>query len=209
MNFNIYQTIKNRILFLEYAPGQMLNEKILAEEFRVSRTPLREALSRLEWERLVRVVPRAGNMVTSVEFQKMREVFQVRANIEGLIGRLATENISEDQILEMKQLAEECKKLSFNIDPKGLVNIDIRFREILNAASNNTTLKEISDYLYNITLRVWYMIFSNVNWPEEVKTEVNEIEETIEILLKRNALEAERFRQGVIINYVERIKNKF
>jgi DNA-binding GntR family transcriptional regulator len=51
MNREIYRTIKDRILFLEYKPGQILNENTLAEEFGVSRTPLREVLSRLVWAR--------------------------------------------------------------------------------------------------------------------------------------------------------------
>ena len=56
MNREIYRTIKNRILFLEYNPGQILNENTLAEEFGVSRTPLREVLSKLVWEHLARIL---------------------------------------------------------------------------------------------------------------------------------------------------------
>lgn len=58
MNIEIYTQIKDRILYMDYKPGEILNEKSLAEEFGVSRTPLREILTRLEWEKLVRVLPR-------------------------------------------------------------------------------------------------------------------------------------------------------
>jgi len=57
MNQQIYQKILNRILFFEYVPGQILNENALANEFGLSRTPLRDVLSRLEWEQLVKIIP--------------------------------------------------------------------------------------------------------------------------------------------------------
>ena len=144
MDPKICETIRKRILFLEYEPGQILNEKVLAEEFGVSRTPLREALSRLEWEKLVMIMPRAGSVVTSVEFQKLREVFQIRIYLEGLVGRLAAGGISDDDLREMKNIWEECKTLFTDSDRRQLVNIDIKFREVLNRAAGNSILKEIS-----------------------------------------------------------------
>jgi DNA-binding GntR family transcriptional regulator len=68
MNPDIYREIKRRILFLEYEPGQILNENVLAREFGVSRTPMREVLYRLSWEQLARIIARTGTMVTQIEF---------------------------------------------------------------------------------------------------------------------------------------------
>lgn len=209
MYSKICETIRKRILFLEYQPGQILNEKALAEEFGVSRTPLREALSRLEWEKLVMIMPRAGSVVTSVEFQKLREVFQIRINLEGLFGKLAAEGISDDDLTEMKNIWEECKTLFSDRNQKQLVNIDIKFRKVLHSAAGNSILEEISDYLYNMTLRVWYLVFDKVDWATIVDEEMKEIEETIQVLSKRDPQEAEAFRRNVIIKYVERIKDKF
>ena len=209
MNSKICHSIRDRILLLKYAPGQIINEKVLADEFGVSRTPLREVLFRLEWEKLVSIMPRAGAMVTQVEFQKLRDVFQIRVDIEGLVGRLAAERISDDQLEEMREIQEECKDLYANKKPGELVNIDMKFREVLNHATNNAILKEISDYLYNLTLRVWYLIFDKVNWSAEVEQEIDEIEKTIEILSLRDPPKAESYRRSVIIDHVERIKNKF
>ncbi|MGD2125841.1 MAG: GntR family transcriptional regulator [Desulfobacteraceae bacterium] len=209
MNSEICETIRKRILFLEYEPGQILNEKALAKEFGVSRTPLREALSRLEWEKLVKILPRAGSVVTSVEFQKLRDVFQIRVSLEGLVARLAASLISEEDLTEMKNICEECKSLFEDRSPQQLLHIDIKFREVLNRAAGNPILKEISEYLYNMTFRVWYLVFDRVDWASLVEAEMREIEETITILSHRDPQEAEAFRRNVIINYVERIKNKF
>jgi DNA-binding GntR family transcriptional regulator len=209
MKSEIYQKIKERILLLEYAPGEFINEKTLVDEFGISRTPLREVLYRLEYEKLVSIMPRAGTMITLVEFQKLRDVFQVRVNIEGLIGSLAAERISNDQLREMQKIEEECKSLFADKNIKQLINVDIKFREVFNQAANNQILKEISDYLYNQTLRVWYIVFEKNNFSTEVEEEMKEIEKTVEVFSHRDPQEAETFRRNVIINYVERVKNKF
>lgn len=108
MNYEIYRTIKDRILFLEYTPGQILNENILAEEFGVSRTPLREVFNRLEWEQLVKILPRTGTMVIEIEFQKMLNVFQIRFEIEELAGMLAGEHITDDHLEKIEKIRQEC-----------------------------------------------------------------------------------------------------
>ncbi|MBW2539794.1 MAG: GntR family transcriptional regulator [Deltaproteobacteria bacterium] len=66
MNHSVYSIIRDRILYLEYEPGKILNEKILAQEFGISRTPVRDVLNRLEWDQLVRIIPRTGSMVTEI-----------------------------------------------------------------------------------------------------------------------------------------------
>ena len=209
MKYEIYQKIKERILILEYAPGEFINEKTLVDEFGISRTPLREVLFRLEWDKLVTIMPRAGALVTQIEFQKLRDVFQIRVAIEGLIGRLASERITDDHLREIRNIQEECKNLPADENIRQFMNIDIKFREVLNNSADNPTLKEISDYLYNQTMRVWYMVFEKNNFSTEVKEEMKEIEETIEVLSQKDPQKAEKFRRNVIINYVERVKNKF
>lgn len=213
MNTKIYRAIKDRIRFLHYKPGKILNEKMLADEFGVSRTPLREVLYRLEWEKLVTIMPRTGAVITQIEFQKLRDVFQVRINIEGLIGSLATERITDNQLKQMQNIQDECQQLpaheSIQENIKDLINKDIEFREILNNAAENESLKEISDYLYNQTVRVWYMVFEKNNFSAEVEEESEEIKKTIEVLSQKDPQKAEAFRRNVIINYVERVKDKF
>ncbi|MFN2435685.1 MAG: GntR family transcriptional regulator, partial [Desulfotignum sp.] len=80
----MYQILRERILYMEYHPGQILNENVLAQEFQVSRSPVRNVLNRLEWEQLVRIIPRTGSMVTEIEFNKIMHVFQVRFECEVL-----------------------------------------------------------------------------------------------------------------------------
>jgi len=67
MNCTIYQTLRNRILYMEYPPGQIINEKIIGAEFGISRSPVRDVLNFLEWEQLVRVIPRTGSSAFALD----------------------------------------------------------------------------------------------------------------------------------------------
>jgi DNA-binding GntR family transcriptional regulator len=209
MNHKIYRIIKDRILFLEYKPGQILNEKTLADEFGVSRTPLREVLSRLVWEQLVRILPRSGTMVTEIEFQKMMHVFQIRFEIEELVGRLACEKITDNHLDNIDKIQKEGSQLLDRKSRKALVNIDFKFRDVLYDAANNPVLRDISQYLYDLTLRLWYIISDRGDWAEEVQPLLDEIKQTHEALSRGNPQEVGKLRSEFLIKHFARIRMKF
>lgn len=209
MNVEIYNQIRDRILFLEYQSGQILNEKVLADEFGVSRTPLREVLCRLEWEQLVRILPRSGTMVSEIEFHKMMNIFQVRLEIEALAGRLAAEMITPSHLESLAQLETDCEALIDQRNRKGLAAIDFSFRRILYDAGNNQVLRDISNQLYSLTFRIWFVIMGHGDWAEEVLAMANEIRTTHSVLSRRNPIEVGEARKSVLLRHVERIKRKF
>jgi DNA-binding GntR family transcriptional regulator len=209
MNIQIYSQIRDRILFLEYQSGQILNEKVLADEFGVSRTPLREVLYRLEWEQLVRILPRSGTMVTEIEFHKMMNVFQVRLEVEALAGRLASELMTPNHLESMEQLERDCETLIDQRNQKGLAEIDFSLRRILYDAGNNPVLRDISNQLYNLTFRLWFVIMGRGDWTEEVLAVANEIRAIRSVLARKNPNEAGEARKSLLLRHVERIKRKF
>jgi DNA-binding GntR family transcriptional regulator len=207
--FDIYQILKERILFLEYPPGRMLNERALTEEFAISRTPLREALNRLEWEGLIRILPRTGSIVSELEFEKIVRAYQIRLEIEGLVCRLAAENISDEHLAEIDRVEQDCRKLLDQKDIKKLGKIDFRLRDILYGASNNPLLRDISDYLYNITIRLWYFVYERGDWKEEVSAYLDEIVLTKKVLAEKDPVKAGETRRSCLAMHIERIKNRF
>lgn len=80
-----YTVIKNRIMSIEYPPESMLNEVALGNELGVSRTPVREALNKLESEMLVTIFPKRGTMVAPINFDVVRDVFQIRKLLEPFV----------------------------------------------------------------------------------------------------------------------------
>jgi DNA-binding GntR family transcriptional regulator len=210
MNKNLLKTIRDRILYMEYSPGQILNEKELAKEFGVSRTPVREILNRLEWEQLVRILPRSGTIVTQIELQKMIHVYQIRFETEEMIGRMAAANITDDQLEEIRNILTECNNLFEKNDRRYLINLDLRFREVLYSATNNPMVRDIGQYLYNLTLRVWYGIFNRGDWAGEVREFANNnIGKTYDALSRRDVQESGKARQMFISGYLDRLKSKF
>ena len=85
----IYRTLRDRICLLEYPPGTRLSEEELAEEFAISRTPVRRVLARLEAEGLVEARHGVGTIVTDVELEALAQVYQLRLELAVLIGRLS------------------------------------------------------------------------------------------------------------------------
>ncbi|MFH1140007.1 MAG: GntR family transcriptional regulator [Pseudomonadota bacterium] len=209
MDYKIYDTLRQRILFMEYPPGTILNEKTLAAEFGLSRSPIRDVLNRLEWAGLVRVIPRTGTLVSEVEFRKMMEVYQVRLEIEGLVGRMAAEQITDGHLDQIRETAEECRKLFSDRNRRRLIGVDMKFRLVMYDAANNEPLKEISQHLYDQTLRVWFSFFDRSDWRVEVQGMLDEITQTHQVLASRAPLEAARVRQHFLQNYLDRLKGKF
>ncbi len=205
MNKKIYNTIKDRILNLQYEPGQSLNQKELAAELGVSQTPIREIFLRLEWEKLVSILPRIGIHVTQIDIKELKEVYQTRILIEGELSRMAAQNISDSQLEEMKKLLESCKKIKGERTRERLVELDKKFRDIVFGAASCRTLQDISELLYNQTLRVWHLTFNESDIMSEVEMENKEIEKTIASFAKREPNAAQDLRREIIMAWVGRL----
>ena len=213
MNEKIYTTVKDRILFLEYAPGQILNEHVLAKEFGVSRTPMREILNRLEWEKLARVIPRTGTMITEIEFQQMMNIYRARFEIEGLAGRLAAEGFTETHAQKIEALRQECITLAQGTDrqsdKKKLARLDLRYRNILYQAVNNPVVTELSQGLYEQTFRLWFITLDSGDWKKEIQAVVEELKTVNTVLSQRDPQKAYELRRALLVAHFDRIKTKF
>lgn len=209
MNHKIYQEIKRRILFFEYAPGEILNEKIMAMEFDVSRTPVREVLLRLEWERLVTIIPRAGIIVSKVEFHQLREVFQTRAPLEGFLARLATAQIKEHHFQQMEEILVNCRKITHDSSKKALLEVDMAFRNVIHDAANNLSLREVSDHLYFQTQRLWHLIFDKMDWNLLLDDEIEYMRRSIATFKEKDLDRAEAYRKEVVFTDLNRVRNIF
>lgn len=94
-----YQVLKDRLVDCLYEPGTLLNEAQLATELGLSRTPIREAISRLEMEGFVKTLPKKGIYVTDISFQDVIQVFQTRLEIEPIALRLASGRLPKEMLL--------------------------------------------------------------------------------------------------------------
>jgi len=209
MNRHMYQILRKRILYMEYQPGQILNENVLAQEFQVSRSPVRNVLNRLEWEQLVRIIPRTGSMVTEIEFNKIMHVFQVRFECEVLEIQLAANQLDESHLIRLKEIKERCTALFDNKDRKAMTAVDADLRNLIHDAAGNPVLKEISDRLYTQTFRLWYGAMDKGDWSEEVFSMVEEIGNLSDLIHARDTKSMGPFRRKVLTDHFDRMRRKF
>ena len=209
MKESVYKTIKSRILLLGYQPGDPISENTLAKEFGLSRSPLREILLKLEWEQLVKSVPQTGRIVSEINFEQMMNVYRVRLLIEPLVGMLAAEFRTDDHLKQLKKLANECRKLSNRKNIPALVEISFQFRDVLHQAAGNKELTFVSEYLFNMTHRVFYLVAAKGEWREEVRLLADEITHVLAALTKKNPEKAAQLRQEALELYLDRIKHMF
>lgn len=209
MNKTIYQALRDRILYMAYPPGQILNEKMLGEEFGTSRSPVRNVLNRLEWEQLVRIIPRTGSMVTEIEFGKIMHVFQVRFECEVFENQLAGDRLNQSHLPMLADIKKRCDALLDNKERKSLAAVDTAIREMIHDAAGNPVLKEVSDRLYTQTFRLWYVVMDKGDWNEEVRCMAEEIDELSDLIRKGNTRHLGEVRRKRITNHFERLRQKF
>ena len=133
----VFQTLRQAILKGELKPGERLMEIQLAQKLGVSRTPVREAIRKLELEGLVLMIPRKGAEV----------VLEVRAALEELAVCDACENITEEQILALKEAADNFQAALESDDLVKCAETDMAFHEIIYSATNNKRLLQILNNL--------------------------------------------------------------
>ena len=107
----VFNTLRKAILRGELKPGERLMEIQLANKLGVSRTPIREAIRKLELEGLVLMIPRKGAEVAQITEKNMQDVLEVRKALEELSVQLACERITPEQVEEMKMAAEDFRKV--------------------------------------------------------------------------------------------------
>ena len=124
-------------------PGEWLKENDLADELLVSRTPVREAIRKLEQEGYVVTVPRRGAYVASVSIRDINEIFEIRAALEALACELAAERITEEEQERLERLLVAIGRAIEEHDMERIVQTDIEFHELLYQAARNERLLAI------------------------------------------------------------------
>ena len=143
----VFQTLRQAILRGELEPGERLMEIHLAERLGVSRTPIREAIRKLELEGLVVMIPRRGAVVASITEKDLKDVLEVRQTLELLAAEVACERITPELLEELRTAASEFHRLKNSQDVTELAAADVRFHDIIYEATGNARLINILNNL--------------------------------------------------------------
>jgi len=137
----VADSVERLILTGELAPGVKLNEAVLADRFRVSRGPLREAFRLLEESGLIYQEKNRGAFVRVVELSEASELYDVRAGLDATAGRLLAERISAQQLMVLRQLTDQMKRVDSD-DVAQFHSLNLEFHDQLVAMTGNLTLIE-------------------------------------------------------------------
>jgi len=158
MRQNIYALIRDRIIHQDFKPGDPLNENKLAEEFQVSRTPVRETLHRLSSEGLVTITPHLGARVSEINLRDFRELIEFRIILERGAARLVSRNATEKDIEAMTQLRHKLESEQTN-DLDRLTDLDTEFHLIIRQSTHNRLLQrqmEVVQIKFTWVMRLIY-----------------------------------------------------
>lgn len=139
----VFHTLREAILRGELKPGERLMELQLAAKLGVSRTPIREAIRMLEQEGLAVTIPRKGAEVAKMTEKDMRDVLQVREALDELAASIACEQMTAEQLDELKTTMREFEEYTKTGNVKKIAEADVKFHDIIYQATGNPKLVNI------------------------------------------------------------------
>lgn len=176
----IFNTLREAIIVGELKPGERLMEVQLAEKMGVSRTPVREAIRKLELEGLVNMVPRKGAHVADLSVKDIMDVLEVRATLDGLATSLAAARVTDDELKSLKQVQSQFEKYVFKDNLQGSIKKDVEFHEIIYRSSRNDKLIQIANNLREQVQRFRVIYLKDYSSGREIIKEHMDIIEAIE-----------------------------
>ncbi|MFH1154831.1 MAG: GntR family transcriptional regulator [Pseudomonadota bacterium] len=205
LNELLVQAIRDRIISLDYAPGSLVPEPDICKEFNVSRTPIKEALKKLEDMGLVTIIPRYGTTVSSIDIADVRCAFEIKIQLEKLAGSLAARRITPDRIRELEAIVTTMKTMDSPTDYRQIIELDARFHDIIYDAAQNPILKKMLQNLHSRCARLWCSAL-NSNFPQTVIA--GHLGEILESLKARDAARAEALMESHVQSFIDRIREE-
>ncbi len=181
----IYKALRERICLLEYTPGALLNDGQLAEEFGVSRSPVRSVIQRLNYEGLLETRNGVGTIVTEIDIKTFRDIYELRMRLAEMIGSMSPIAPTEELIDQVRGLGARAQRL--HRLPKDLnahARLCNELHALILALIGNEALREMTDLLYYRTARTWLAYMGDLDWREEtelMQRETSEIAMALEI----------------------------
>lgn len=158
-----YQQIKDRLIMLDIRPGDPINDVALAAELGVGRTPVREALKRLETDHLVVSYPRRGTFATVVDVTELGSISDIRQLLEPHAARRAAENATPAQRLEMRETANLVRDLQVvDGDRTAFITEDRAIHQLIYRATGNSHLEDVLTRYDNLATRIWCLVIDKL-----------------------------------------------
>ena len=183
----VFNTLRQAILKGELEPGERLMEIQLAERLGVSRTPIREAIRKLELEGLVLMIPRKGAEVAKISARSLRDELEVRRALEELAIELACQRMSEEEVGNLQKAQEDFKKAIAEGDAMKIAETDEHFHDVIYEGTQNAKLIQM---LNNLREQMYRYRLEYIKDEDKRKILVLEHEKILKTVRERKVAEA-------------------
>ena len=184
----VCETLREAIRKGTLKPGERLMEIQLAEELGVSRTPVREAIRKLELEGYVIMMPRRGTYVANLSIRDVNEVFEIRTSLDSLASGLAAERITDEELERLQRLLVAIGEYIEANDMDKIVETDTEFHDLLHQASRNSRLVGI---IFNLREQLTRFRSTSMSFPGRLKATLEEHRRIVEAIAQGNVAEAQ------------------
>lgn len=180
-----------------FHPGERLMEIQLAEDLGVSRTPVREAIRKLELEGFVVIIPRRGTYVADISIRDINEVYEIRIALDVLAAGLAAARISSEDFIKLNEYLHEIEECIENNHTDKLVELDVAFHDVLYHASNN---KRLVGIISNLREQMTRIRTRSMNYRDRRHETFQEHRKLVAAIADKNVEEAKRIAREHLEN---------
>ncbi|GAA1949461.1 GntR family transcriptional regulator [Brevibacterium antiquum] len=157
-----YEILRHRLIMLDIAPGDPINEAALSAELEVGRTPIREALKRLESDHLVVSYSRRGTFASNVDLKDLSTISEMREVLEPIAARKAALNLTPERRREFEATIADLRELSADDEPRALMERDLEVHRLIYSSVDNPHLMETLVRLDDLATRIWCLVIPRI-----------------------------------------------
>lgn len=201
----IHSQLREQILLLDLAPGSRLREEQLAEQFGVSRTPIRQVLDRLEFEGLVNQTEGQGASVSTLDLKELRDIWALRLRMAEIFGDFLRIPNRQDILDRLDSIRRQLGEVQDSRDIRVLGALYNRYHEAMLTLVGNKAFVRIHDLLYVQTARVWMQFLPEMDLDREIDVMAEEVGETLAALAEGSIQQVAQVR----VEHMRRLLKRF
>lgn len=202
-----YEGLKYRIITQQLAPGELLKDKDVMEQYGIGRTPLREVFLELQNEGLIKRIPRSGTWVAPMDFHFLKQITEIRIGLEGIAGELAAERITEKQLEKLSRILENVSTLEGEkeADGEALLKYESEFHNVIYSSTGNPQLEKLLRNYQSVGARFWhYLVFSREQMFDQFRSQ----QLLLEALIKHDKDASKKIAEEHIRSYMGIIQER-
>lgn len=194
-----YRALRDRLIMLDIAPGEPINEGRLAAELGIGRTPIRESLKKLELDHLVVSYPRRGTFATQVDITDLAAVSELRQVLEPLAARKAALVARPEMRATLAAKADQIAGMGAEPgDRRPLMEFDLDVHRLIYRATENPYLEETLVRLDNLSTRIWCLVLDRL---PSVSEHIREHVGLLRAIVNREADQAAELAAGHVAHF--------